>query len=180
MPALTYSISFLRGGQKGPKSRFESSQAGAMLAHFSHWDAFFRSWPLLGHFFGTFRPSCPFFLRFFGFLVALDSILHGLGQFLEPSKPHFSMFFGVSQHTSQKCSSCSKTTVFAMFYRLRHMSHTATERVFCIAFRALLDTVHGLLQKIPDGIHFLLFKTTLQRGGTCEAHGIGPKCLRRT
>ena len=60
-----------------------------------------------------------------------------------------------------------------MFYKLWNMSHTATERVFCIAFRAWLDMVHGLLQKIPAGIHFLLFATTLQRGGTCEAHGIG-------
>ena len=27
-------------------------------------------------------------------------------------------------------------------------------------------------KKIPAGIHLLLFITTLQRGGTCEAHGI--------
>ena len=32
-----------------------------------------------------------------------------------------------------------------------------------------------LLQKIPAGLHFLLFLTTLQRGGTCAAHGIGAK-----
>ena len=29
-----------------------------------------------------------------------------------------------------------------------------------------------MLQEIPAGIHFLLFITTLQRGGTCAAHGI--------
>ena len=101
--------------------------------------------------------------------------MDGLGQVLELSKPLLSMIFGGSKHASQKCSSCNKTTVFAMFYRLRNMSHTATERVFCIAFRAWLDMVHGLLQKIPAGIHFLLFATTLKRGGTCEAYGIGPK-----
>ena len=107
---------------------------------------------------------------FFGFLVALDSILQALGQVLEPSNLYFSIFCGVSQHNSQKCSSCNKTTIFAMFYRICNMSHTATERVFFIAFRAWLDMVHGLLPKIPAGIHFLLFATTLQRGGTCEAH----------
>ena len=101
--------------------------------------------------------------------------MQALGQVLEPSNLHFSIFFGVSQHKSQKCSSCNKTTIFAMFYRLWNMSHTATERVFCIAFRAWLDMVHGLLQKIPAGIHFLLFATTLQRGGTCEAHPPPPE-----
>ena len=134
-----------------------------MLAPFSFLDA---SYALFGHFW-------PILDVFFGFLVALDSILQALGQVLEPSNLHFSIFLGVSQHKSQKRSSCNKTTVFAMFYRLWNMSHTATERVFCIAFRAWLDMVHGLLQKIPAGIHFLLFATTLQRGGTCEAHWIG-------
>ena len=109
------------------------------------------------------------FFRFFG-RSGLDfaGSRAGFGAF----KPTFFDFFCVSQHKSQKCSSCNKTTVFAMFYRLWNMSHTATERVFCIAFRAWLDMVHGLLQKIPAGIHFLLFATTLQRGGACEAHGI--------
>ena len=32
-----------------------------------------------------------------------------------------------------------------------------------------------MLQQPPAGIHFLLFITTLQRGGTCAAHGIVPK-----
>ena len=62
-----------------------------------------------------------------------------------------------------------------MFCTLRTMSQTATECVSCVAFKALLDMVHGLLQKIPVGIHFLLLETTLQRGGTCAAHGIGAK-----
>ena len=62
-----------------------------------------------------------------------------------------------------------------MFYILRNMPHTATEHVFCIAFNAFLDMVQGLLQEIPVGIHFLLFITILQRGGTCAAHGIGFK-----
>ena len=37
---------------------------------------------------------------------------------------------------------------------------------------------HGamIVQEIPAGIHFLAFITTLQHGGTCTAHGIGPKC----
>ena len=83
----------------------------------------------------------------------------------------------VSKHASQKCSSCNKTTVFAMFYRLRNMPHTATKHVSCVAFKAFWDMVHELLQKILAGIHFLLFKTTLQRGGTCEAHGIDTKIV---
>ena len=53
------------------------------------------------------------------------------------------------------------------------MPHMATKHVFCIAFKAFLDMVQGLLQKIPADLHFLLFTTTLQRGGTCAAHGIG-------
>ena len=51
----------------------------------------------------------------------------------------------------------------------------STKHVFSIAFKAFLDMAHGLLQKPLAGIHFLLFKPTLQRGGTCEAHGIGAK-----
>ena len=112
---------------------------------------------------------------FFGLWVALDSILGGLGQVVEPSKPYLSMIFGISKHASQKCSSCNKTTVFAMFHRLRNMPHTATEHVFCIAFKAFLNMVQGLLQEIPAGIHFLLFITTLQRGGTCAAHPPPPE-----
>ena len=112
---------------------------------------------------------------FFGLGVAADSILGGLGKGLEPSKPHLSMILGVSKHASQKCSSCNKTTVFATFYRLRNMSHTATKRVFCIAFEAFLDKVQWWLPKIPAGLHVLLFITTLKRGGTCAADGIGAK-----
>ena len=41
--------------------------------------------------------------------------------------------------------------------------------------RAFADMVQCLLQDIPAGIRFLLFSTTLQRGGTCAAHGIGAK-----
>ena len=114
-------------------------------------------------------------VAFFGPGVAPGPILGSLGKVLEPSKPYLSMIFGVSKHASQKCSSCNKTTVFAMFYRLRNMPHTATKHVSCVAFKAFLDMVHELLQKFLAGIHFLLFKTTLQRGGTCEAHGIGAK-----
>ena len=112
---------------------------------------------------------------FFELAVAAGSILGGLGRVLDASKPHLSMNVDVSKHASQKCSSCNKTTVFAMFYRLRNMPHTATKHVFSIAFKAFLDMVHGLLQKPLAGIHVLLFTTTLQRGGTCEAHGIGTK-----
>ena len=155
---LEYCLDFLRGGQDAPKWRSKPPHVGSMLALFSLLGAFFSfldaSYALFGHFW-------PILDVFFGFLVALDSILQALGQVLEPSNLHFSIFLGVSQHKSQKCSSCNKTTVFAMFYRLWNMSHTATERVFCIAFRAWLDMVHGLLQKIPAGIHFLLFATTL-------------------
>ena len=112
---------------------------------------------------------------FFGLGVAAASILGGLGRVLDASKPHLPMNVDVSKHASQKRSPCNKTTVFAMFYRLRNMPHTATKHVSCVAFKAFLDMVHELLQKFLAGIHFLLFTTTLQRGGTCEAHGIGAK-----
>ena len=141
-----------------------------MLARFSLLGAFFSllagAYALLAFFGVT-------LVVFFRLGFAAGSILGGLGRVLEPSKPHLSMIFGVGKHASQKCSSCNKTTVFAMFYRLRTMPHTATEHVFCIAFKAFLDMVYGLLQKIPAGIHLLLSITTLQRGGTCSAHGIG-------
>ena len=114
-------------------------------------------------------------IAFFELGVAPGSILGNLGKVLEPSKPHLSMIFGVSKHASQKCSSCDKTTVFAVFYKLRNMPHMATKHVFCIAFTTFLGMVQRLLQEIPAGIHFLLFITTLQRGGTCAAHGIGAK-----
>ena len=112
---------------------------------------------------------------FFGLGVAVDSILGGLGKALEPSQPPLSMIFDVSKHASQTCSSCNKSAVFAMIYRLRNMPHMSTKHVFSIAFKTFLDMAHGLLQKPLAGIHFLLFKLTLQRGGTCEAHGIGAK-----
>ena len=112
---------------------------------------------------------------FFELWAAPASILGRPGQVSEPSKPHLTMFFGVRARVSQKCSSCNKTTVFAMFYRLRNMPRAATEHVFCIACKAFLDMVYGLLQKIPAGIHLLLFITILQRGGTCAAHPPPPE-----
>ena len=112
---------------------------------------------------------------FFELMVATGSILGGLGRVLEPSQPHLSMIFDVSKHASQTCSSCNKTTVFAMFYRLRNMPHMSTKHVFSIAYKTFLDMAHGLLQKPLAGVHFLLFKPTLQRGGTCEAHPPPPE-----
>ena len=112
---------------------------------------------------------------FFELMVAMGSILGGLGRVLEPSQPHLSMIFDVSKHASQTCSSCNKTTFFAMFYRLRNMPHMSTKHVFSIAFKTFLDMVHGLLQKPLAGIHFLLFISTLQRGGTCAAHPPPPE-----
>ena len=112
---------------------------------------------------------------FFELWAAPASILGHPGQVSEPSKPHLAMFFGVRTRMLQKCSSCNKTTVFAMFYRLRNMPHTVTKHVFSIAFKAFLDMVHGLLQEPLAGIHALLFTTTLQRGGTCEAHPPPPE-----
>ena len=57
---------------------------------------------------------------------------------------------------------------------LEHGSHSQ-KKVFCVALKAFLDMVSEWLPKIPAGIHFLVFASTLQRGGTCEAHGINPK-----
>ena len=112
---------------------------------------------------------------FFELGVAAGSILGGLGRVLDASKPHLSMNVDVSKHASQKCPSCTTTTVFAMFYRLRNMPHARTKHVSCVAFHAFLDMVHGLLPTVLAGIHFLLFKTTLQRGGTCAAHPPPPE-----
>ena len=91
---------------------------------------------------------------FSGFGVAEGSILGGLGRVLDASKPHLSMNVDVRQHASQKCSSCNKTTVFAMFYKLRSMAHTATKRVFCMALGAFLDMVQELLQKTLLAVTF--------------------------
>ena len=112
---------------------------------------------------------------FFGLGVAAASILGGQGEVVDASKPHLPMNVDVSKHASQKRSPCNKTIVFAMFYRLRNMPHTATKHVSCVAFEAFLDMVQWWLPKIPAGLHFLLFITTLKRGGTCTAHGI--RCL---
>ena len=37
---------------------------------------------------------------------------------------------------------------------------------------AFFDTAQELLQKNPAGVPFLFFVSTMQRGGTCAAHGI--------
>ena len=113
----------------------ETPPVGSMLAHFG------RLFSLLA---GSQTLLALFWLMlvvFFGLRVALGSILSGLDRVLEPSKPHLSMIFGVGTHGSQKCSSCNETIAFAMSYRLRNMPHTATEHVFCIAFKAFLDMV---------------------------------------
>ena len=54
---------------------------------------------------------------------------------------YLSMIFGVCKRASQECSSCNKTTVFAMFCRFRGMPHMGTNNVLCIAFTACLDMV---------------------------------------
>ena len=78
---------------------------------------------------------------FVGLRVAPDWILDGLRQVLEPSKPHLTMFSGTHKHASQKCSSCNKTTILAMFYKLPNVTHTAAKHGFCIALDAFLDMV---------------------------------------
>jgi len=40
---------------------------------------------------------------------------------------------------------------------------------------AFFDMVQELLQKNPAGIPFLFFVSTMQRGGTCEAHPPPPE-----
>ena len=116
----------------------ETPPVGSMLAHFSLLGAFFS---LLA---GSQTLLALFWLMlvvFFGLGVAAGSILGGLGKVLEPSKTYFSMICGVSTHASQKCSSCNKTTAFAIFHRVGNMPHTVTKHVFCIAFKAFLDMV---------------------------------------
>ena len=45
---------------------------------------------------------------------------------------------------------------------------------------AFFDMLQGLLRKNLAGIHFLLFVSTMQRGGTCAAHGIDEKAMLKT
>ena len=172
MLALTYCFSLLGGGQDLQNPGGSALMLGSCWHIFRSWAFSFRSWPVLKRFL-HFLNSCWSF--FFELMAATGSILEGLGRFLEPSQPHLSMIFDVSKQASQTCSSCNKTTVFAMFYRLRNMPHMSTKHVLSIAFKAFLDMVHGLLQKPLAGIHVLLFTTTLQRGGTCEAHPPPPE-----
>ena len=109
-----------------------------MLAHFSLWGGFSS---LLAGSYALLALFKLMLVVFCELVVAAGSILGGLGRVLEPSQPHLSMIFDISKHASHKCTSCYKTTVFAMFYRLRSMSHTATKRVFGIAFKAFLYMV---------------------------------------
>ena len=74
---------------------------------------FFRCWPLPMHFLNTLGPSWSFF----DFLVALDSILQALGQFLEPSKLHFSMFLGACQHNHRNALHATKPQFLQCFIR---------------------------------------------------------------
>ena len=87
MLALTYCISLLGGSREVPRPRGVLGHVGVMLALFSLLGAFFSlldaSYALFGHFWP---------IVFFGFLVALDSMLQALGQVLEPSNLHFSIF----------------------------------------------------------------------------------------
>ena len=141
MPALNTALTTLgeaKTSQDPPKPRSKFFKLRSMLAHFSLWGAFFS---LLA---GSQTLLALFWLMlvvFFGLGVAAGSILGGLGRVLEPSNKHFSMIFGVNTHASQKYSSCNKTTVFAMFCRVRNMPHMATKHVSCIAFKAFLDMV---------------------------------------
>ena len=143
-----------------------------MLAHFSLLSVFFRSWLVLErflHFFG----SCWSFFSGFGSLRPRLWMVGGRFCSLQNRIRRGFLAFARTHH--RNAFHATKPLVFATFYRLRNMSHTATKRVFCIAFEAFLDMVQWWLPKIPAGLHFLLFITTLKRGGTCAAHGIGPK-----
>ena len=88
-------------------------------------------------------------VAFFGPGVAPGSILGSLGRVLEPSKPYLSMIFGVSKHASQKCCPCNKTTVFAMFYKLRNMPRTATKHVFLYSFQRFFGHGAGIAARNP-------------------------------
>ena len=104
-------------------------------------------------------------------------ILEGPGKVLEALRPCFSFVFRINEHALPSCSQYNKTVIFARFYRLQNTAHTAKTNFFGVALKAFLDMVLEWLPKIPAGIHFLVFASTLQRGGTCEAHGIGSKCF---
>ena len=154
-----------------------------------------QTWAMLGLSWLIFRPGTPFFRSrahlkpllahlerflvarspFFACWDAQNMILEGPGKVLEALKPCFSFVFRINEHALPSCSQYNKTAIFARFYRLQSTAHTAKTNVFCVALKAFLDMVPEWLPKIPAGIHFLVFASTLQRGGTCEAHGIGTK-----
>ena len=136
---------------------------------------FFALGHILNHFLLILNAFWSLVLPFFACWDAQNMILEGPGKVLEALKPCFSFVFRISEHALPSCSQYNKTVIFARFYRLQSTAHTAKTNVFCVALKAFLDMVPEWLPKIPAGIHFLVFASTLQRGGTCEAHGIGSK-----
>ena len=132
-----------------------------------------QTWVMLGLCWLMFRPGTPFFRS----RAHLKPFLAHLERFLvaRSLKPCFSFVFRINEHALPSCSQYNKTAIFARFYRLQSTAHTANKKVFCVALKAFLDMVPEWLPKIPARVHFLVFASTLQRGGTCEAHGIGAK-----
>ena len=171
----------LKGKPAPPKTESKPPACRAMLGPCWHIfrprTPFFRSrahlQPLLAHLERFLVTRSPFF-RVLG---RSKHDFGGSGQGFGGFETLFSFVFRINEHALPSCSQYNKTAIFVWFCRFRSTAHTATKNVFCVALKAFLDMVPEWLPKIPAGIHFLVFASTLQRGGTCEAHGIRPKCV---
>ena len=116
-----------RRSQDPPKSRPKFFKLGPCWHIFHSWATLFHSWLVLERFLHFF---CSCWSFWFELWVAPDSILGGLGQVLEPSKPHLTMFFGVSKHASRKCSSSTNTTQFLRCFINFRTCRTQLQNVF--------------------------------------------------
>ena len=176
MLALTYCFACLRGGPPLRKPSPNLRHVGRCWGHVGTFFAPGRLFFVLGHIFNHFLLILNAFwslvLLFFACWDAQNMILEGPGKVLEALRPCFSFVFRINEHALPSCSQYNKTVIFARFYRLQNTAHTAKTNFFGVALKAFLDMVLEWLPKIPAGIHFLVFASTLQRGGTCEAHGI--------
>ena len=157
----------------------DRGQTWAMLGYVGSFFAlgrlFFALGHILNHFLLILNALWSLVLLFFACWDAQNMILEGPGKVLEALKPCFSFVFRINEHALPSCSQYNKTVIFARFYRLQSTAHTAKTNVFCVALKAFLDMVPEWLPKIPAGVHFLVFASTLQRGGTCEAHPPPPE-----
>ena len=130
------------------------------------------------------------FSRLAAFVVPWARFFRDLGRssldFGAPSWLYVGTFFALKRFFGAFFASCCICRAFWSFSSrlgpLQLRFWNAKLAICWQIFRSwatFFDTVQELLQKNPAGIHFLLFVSTMQRGGTCEAHGIRRAALQR-